>query len=201
MIKYNSRSFFSRAKSSFFDMCSQCKGRLIVISIICIISVITGIVISASMPSIFPADEYIIGFEGAKSSFGAFFSRTFSFTIVMLMIAVTTMTIYSFPISIILLGFRGYLIGFNICALCAGFGVSGLLDAIFIVLPCQLLMMFMLIFFCCFISKQHAVCRKYGGKGGERLRIFLWCFLVLVLINIIETLLLFIFSSKVILVI
>ncbi len=201
MQKYKTKSVFARLKSAFLGQCSQAKGRLIVAVLVAIICFVAGIVICASIPKCFPGDEYLLSCNGVKSGFGAFFSRSFSALLVMGVCFVTTLTPWTMPIAVLVLGFRGYLLGYNICCLCASFGMSGMLNAILIVVPCQLCMLIALTMFFAFISKATACCKKFGKGSVSRLKIFL-CFLaVILIINLIETLLLLLFSAKVILVI
>ena len=201
MQKYKTKSLFARAKDSFLGQCSQAKGRLIVALLVAVICFVAGIVICVSLPEVYPRDEYLLSCSGVKSGFGAFFSRSFSAILVMGVCFVTTLSPWTMPIAVLVLGFRGYLLGYNICCLCAGFGMSGMLHAILIVVPCQLCMLIALTLFFAFISRASSCCKKFGKGSASRLKIFL-CFLaVILIINLIETLLLLMFSAKVILVV
>lgn len=201
MRNYKTRSVVGQFKSSFAQKCSECKWLLIIVLSITLVCFIGGIVVFASSPSCYPGGEYILTFGGVKGGFGAFFSRTLSIVVVMGVSFACSLTVWTTPLAVILLGFRGYLLGFNIAALCAGFGMSGLLDAILIVIPCQLCMLIALVMFLCFTTKASINCKKFGCGGGNRWRTTLCFFIVLLILNLIETLLLLIFSAKVILVI
>lgn len=198
MANYKAKSLFSHFRMSFVSRCSQSKVRLILLSIVVLSCFIAGIIIFASNPYSYPGDEYLLSFEGVGNGFGAFFSRTLSLTVVTGIVFVFSLNKWLFPFGAAVIGFRGYLLGFNISVLCSGFGMSGLLDAIFIVIPCQLCMLAVLVLLFAFLTKARALC-DYGKGGRGRMLLILW--LVLVALNIIETLLLCIFSSKVILVI
>lgn len=201
MQKYKTRSLFSRFKYGFSSQCSQTKGRLIFAIVVVLTCFVAGIIVSASTPNFYPADEYILDFAGAKSGFGAFFSRSFSQVVILSLTFVFSLTIWTMPFAVIVIGFRGYLLGFNICLLCANFGLSGLLDAILIVLPCQLAMLILFTLYFAFITKACQNCRRFGSNGSGRGKLFIIFLFYLIIVNLVETLLLTIFSSKVILVI
>ncbi len=201
MRNYKTRSVVGQFKSSFAQKCSECKWLLIIVLSITLVCFIGGIVVFASTPECYPGGEYILTFAGVRGGFGAFFSRTLSIVVVMGVSFACSLTVWTMPLAVILLGFRGYLLGFNIAALCAGFGMSGLLNAILIVIPCQLCMLAALILFLCFSTKTSIYCKKFGNGGRSRWKTILCFFLVLVILNLIETLLLLTFSAKVILVI
>ena len=200
MQTYKTRSMLSRFKINFSSQVSQTKGRLIVCLAILLLCFVGGIIVCASMPDFYPADEYILSYNGVQSGVGAFFSRAFSTTVVLGVTFVFSLNFITLPFAILLISFRGYLLGFNICALCANFGLSGLLDAILIVLPCQLCMLLCFALYFAFISKASQNCKRYG-TSGSRWKLFFVFLAVLLILNLIETLLLGIFSSQVILVI
>lgn len=199
MVKYKANSLIGRFKTNFVSKCTEAKLRIILISAIVLACFVAGIIIYASSPYFFPGDEYLLSFEGVGNGVGAFFSRIFSLTVVTGLVFVFSLSKWSSFLGIVVIGFRGYLLGFNVSILCATFGMSGLLDAIFIVVPCQLCMLLCFVLMFAFLTKARCLCFNYG-KGG-RGRIVLGFWIALVLLNIIETILLFIFSSKVILVI
>ncbi len=201
MHSYKAKSLFSRFKLGFASQCSQTKGRIIVAAVIVLLCFIAGIIVCASTPDFYPADEYILDFSGVQSGFGAFFSRGFSITVILSVTFVFSLTVWTFPLAVLIIGFRGYLLGFNICVLCANFGLSGLLDAVLIVLPCQLCMLLCFVLYFAFITKACQNCKKFGSSGSGRGKMFLLFLIVLMLLNLVETLLLALFSSKVILVI
>lgn len=193
------RSLVSRFKMSFVSKCSESKGRICLVTAIVLACFVAGIIIYASSPYSYPGDEYLLSFQGAGNGLGAFFSRTFSITVITGFVFVFSLNKWIFPLGVAVIGFRGYLLGFNISALCSCFGLSGVLDAVLIVLPCQLFMLFVFILLFCFLTKARALCYGYGRGSLARMVGLFW--LVLIALNILETLLLFIFSSSVILVI
>lgn len=199
MAKIKTQSKISKLKLDIATKFSENKIRIIILSLIVFACFITGIILYSSNPYYFPGDEYLLSFNGAGNGFSAFFSRTFSLLVVSGLIFVFSLTKWTFPIGVSIIGFRGYLLGFNISALCSSFGMSGLLDAVLIILPIQLCMLLAFIFMFVFFTKARLYACGYGRNN--RLKTFSIFFGILILLNIAETCLLFIFSSNVILVI
>lgn len=200
MQSYKTRSMFSRIRFNISSQFAQTKGRAIIILTIVLLCFIAGIVVFATTPSSFPGDEYLLGYSGVKTGVAAFFSRAFSILIIMGLGYGLSIVVYTMPIAVLIVGFRGYLLGFNLAGLCSGFGLSGIINAILIVLPCQLCMLFLLCVYLAFMSKANSDCRRFGERGS-RLKIFLSFFVLLMLVNLIETVLMCVFSPTVILVI
>lgn len=200
MQSYKTKSMLSRLKMNVSSQFQQTKGRTIITLIIVLLCFIAGIVVFISSPSCFPGDEYLLDYTGVKTGITAFLSRTFSILVVMGLGYGLTIVIFTLPIAVLIIGFRGYLLSFNLSALCAGFGLSGLLDGILIVFPCQISMLFLLSLYVAFISKAHSNCKRFGEKGG-RAKIFAIFFVLLLILNLIETILMCVFAPKIILVI
>lgn len=199
MTNFKSRSLFSRIKMNLTSKCAECKGRIWLISVIVLICFVTGIILFSSSPYSYPGDEYLLSFKGAGDGFGAFFSRTFSITVVTGIIFALSLTKWLFPLGVAVIGFRAYLLGFNVSILCSRFGLSGVIDAVIIVIPCQICMLIGFILLYALLTKSRSLCFGYGR--GNLFKILLSFYLIILLFNLIETILLFIFSSSVILVI
>lgn len=199
MTNFKSKSIFSRFKMNIASKCAECKGRIWLISIIVLLCFVAGIILFSSNPYSYPGDEYLLSYKGAGDGFGAFFSRSFSITIVTGLIFVLSLSKWVFPLGIAVIGFRGYLLGFNISILCSRFGLSGVIDAVFIVIPCQLCMLLGFILLYALLTKSRSLC--FGFGRGNLFKTLLMFYLIIIFINLIETILLFVFSSSVILVI
>lgn len=178
----------------------QTKGRIIIFLVIVLLCFIAGIVVFVTTPNAFPSNEYLLDYTGVKTGITAFLSRSLSILVIMGLCYGLSIVVFTLPIAVLVLGFRGYLLGFNLAALCAGFGLNGIIDAILIVLPCQLCMLILLSVYLAFMSKAHSNCKRFGEKG-RRLKIFIIFCLLLTLVNLVETILMCIFSPTVILVI
>lgn len=179
---------------------AQTKGRTITFLLIVLLCFIAGIVVFVTTSTSFSSSEYLLDYTGVKTGIMAFLSRSLSILVIMALCCGLSIVVFTLPIAVLVIGFRGYLLGFNLAALCAGFGLNGLIDALLIVLPCQLCTLVLLLVYLAFMSKAHANCKRFGEKGS-RLKIFTVFFLLLTLVNLVETILMCIFSPSVILVI
>lgn len=200
MQSYKTRSIFSRIKASVSSQFEQTKWRTIVFLVIVLLCFIAGIVVFVATPNTFPSDEYLLDYTGVKTGITAFLSRLLSILVIMGLCCALSIVVFTLPVAVLILGFRGYLLGFNLAALCAGFGLNGIIDAILIVLPCQFCMLALLSVYLAFITKAHSNCKRFGEKG-RRLKIFMAFFMLLMLVNLVETILMCIFSPSAILVI
>lgn len=143
-------------------------------------------------------DDFKSGFVGSSS---CFFSRTLSLFINVLILFALSFLPILFPLAELLIVYRAYLFGLNFALIFLLYGLGGSLTAIVVILPCQLLTLFALIMFYLIISKINSNCKKFGGTECNRFVFLLVGFLLLVCINLVETLLLYLLNGQVILVI
>ena len=143
-------------------------------------------------------DDFSSGFAASSS---AFFSRTFSLCANVLILSLLAFAPFLFPLSVFLLVYRGYLFGLNFALIFVFYGVGSALSAIIVVLPCQILTLFVLIMFSIVLQRINRNCKRFGGSDCNRLAFVFVVLLLLILINLIETVLLFFLSGTVILVI
>lgn len=144
----------------------------------------------------FSISQYLSGDLGTLD---LFLSRLFSTSICCVIVLVCSTTIYLSPVIFILLTYRAYLVSLNISIIVIVNGLGGIASGLLIVLPCQLLGLIVLAFFCSCAIRRALLKKRYGTtcKIWDK---FLLTFFVLLILNAIETFLLYIFSSKVILV-
>lgn len=144
----------------------------------------------------FSLSQYLSGDLGTLD---LFFSRLFSTSICCVVILICSTTIYLCPIGLILLTYRAYLVSLNISLIVIANGLGGIATGILIVLPCQFLGLVVLAFFLSFAIRRGILKKKYGTtcKIWDK---FLIVYFILLFLNGIETFLLYIFSSKVVLV-
>lgn len=147
----------------------------------------------------FSLSSYLNGNLGTSS---LFYSRLFSSCVVSLMIFVSSSSIFLIPVNIFVVVYRAYLLSLNATIIIIFNGLGGILCTIFIVVPCQLISLFLIIMFCAYAFKFSYIKKRYGICNDFKIwHKFLIFFTLLLIINLIETLLLYIFSSKIILVI
>ncbi len=200
---YKKQTFFSELKYFLLDCLSASKMKLIISSFILFVSLVLGIILAVkynSSASINILHDYgIVDFVGSGIT-TSFFSRLLSIILVMLLLFGCSFTPFLTPLAILILAFRSYLLGFNFCLMLITYGVSGIIISIFVILPCQILLVLLLTFYFYSLNKCSCDRRCYGG-GGERFKIILIFLLVMAIVCLLETLLLLIFNANVIIVI
>lgn len=135
--------------------------------------------------------------NGVAATSATFLSRGVSLMFNALLLVLFSLSKYMFPLAEILFVYRGYLFGVNYALIFVFYGLGGILPAVLVVLPCQILTFCSLLLLYLFLTSPNSSC---GGIFGKKWFIFLLGICLLLLINIIETALLFLFGGKIILV-
>ncbi len=201
---------YQSARGGIKDYIRKHKILLIVLSFVALVSVLTGVFTAIKNADNYSSvwfDNYnIMNFYNSKiGTWELFFNRFGSYLICLGIVFASSFNVLLSPFSIMAIVIRSYLVGLNCCFMFLLFGLSGMLTTIIIILPIQLINVLLLIAFCSLMFVRARNKQKYGSYciGGEKKPFVLFLiFLVLfTLVNVVETLLLFIFSSKIILVI
>lgn len=202
---YKGQSFFSEAKYSISDCFKQNKLKILISVAVLLISLLTGIIIAIKYydaSSVCLSNYGLADFSGGIIS-SSFFSRFFSMLLIMLLLFACCFTTWTFPLAILILAYRTYLLGLNLTLMFILYGIPGMLIAAIIALPCQILIIFILLVYYILLFNNSCSCKHYGGCGGmnSKLKIMLIVLLLLFVCNLFESLLLVIFNVNVILVI
>lgn len=202
---YKKQSFISEVKFFLMDCFVSSKIKILITLFILFVSLVTGIILAVkfnSASSMKLLEDYgIVSFVGSGVT-TSFFSRLLSIVLIMLILFACSYSGFLLPLAVILLAFRTYLLGFNLCLMLLTYGLSGIIISIFIILPCQLLALLGLCFFYFILHKCSCDSKNYGGGGFKaKLKITLFMLLLMVVICLLETLLLLIFNANVIIVI
>lgn len=201
---------YQSARGGIKDYIRKHKILLIVLSFVALVSVLTGVFTAIKNADNYSSvwfDNYnIMNFYNSKiGTWELFFNRFGSYLICLGIVFASSFNVLLSPFSIMAIVIRSYLVGLNCCFMFLLFGLSGMLTTIIIILPIQLINVLLLIAFCSLMFVRARNKQKYGSYciGGEKKPFVLFLiFLVLfTLVNVVETLLLYIFSSKIILVI
>ncbi|MEG1500028.1 MAG: hypothetical protein RR400_03080 [Clostridia bacterium] len=151
-------------------------------------------------------DDYSITefLKGNLGSAEVFFSRFFSYEITLLIGLISYACIFLCPLSFAAIIFRSYLIGLNCTFMIVLCGVGGILASILIIIPCQLAILLAIVFFhlLCIVRAREK--RKFGCVCEKQNNIFLNFLiisLVITVLNLVETIFLCLFTTKIILVI
>lgn len=193
-IKYNISSFLYENK--FF---------IIFLILVLVIGLLTGIFTGIKYCN--GADVYFNDFsvcnfiEGKLGSLSLFFSRMLSYEIVLLILFLSSFNVYLIPINLLIIAYRSYLLGLNLTVIILCYGLGGIFTAILIIFPCQLAILFFMILYSS-SSAQRCICiKRYGKVYKDNILTNLLLFTIIITtINIIETILLSILSSRIILV-
>lgn len=188
-----------------FDLMKESKIKTIILSAIVLIAFLTGIIVAIKTKASYGSlsNLGVVCFEKGGVISSSFFTRLLSMLLIALICFGCSFTDYLFPLAILFLSYRGYLLGINICLIIAVNGIGGIVTAILVVFPCQLIALAVLSLFYLLMSKT---CRDFRAFGGcrvpnQKLKIIVITLIVLIAICLLEALLLAIFSPKVILVI
>lgn len=187
-------------------MLKENRVKLIISFILVFTAICTGVFIAIKSKNAYELgmlqeidlDDFYLGVAASSS---AFFSRTISLLVNVTILSVLSFSVYLFPLAEILFIYRGYLFGLNLALVFIFYGIGGAITGIIVILPCQLLTLFVLIMFYFIFQKINRNCKKFGCTECNRLLYVLIGTLLLIAINLVETFLLFILNGKVILVI
>ena len=199
-------SQMSSLKCKFLDGFKNNKKTCFIIVIVCLIGILTGIFTAINYcngQSLINFNDYSMCkfLSGDLASVDLFFSRFFSYTLVLSIIFLSSVSVYLFPLSLFVLAYRGYLLSLNVSIMIILYGINGIVTGILIIFPIHLLGLIFLSTFACICFKKAVLTKRFGAcnfKVWDKYLIFL---LLLTLLNVVETLLLVVFSSRSILVI
>lgn len=203
---YKSHSFINGLRFSCVKAMKENRIKFIITLILVLIAISAGVFVAikntansslASLQEI-SLDDFASGFVGSSS---AFFSRTLSLIINVLILFGVSFVPFLFPLAEVLIVYRSYLFGLNFALIFLLYGLGGSLTAIVVILPCQLLTLFILIMFYLVLSKINGNCKRYGGTDCNRFLFLLFGLLLLIAVNLVETILLYLLNGQVILVI
>ena len=195
-------SFVSGALSSFRVKISECRLRLILTSVLAILGLFIGIFVAIRLKHenlLEQAGNYgFIDFSVVKvSSLSSFLWRFLSGALILGLLCLFSLTIFIYPIAELILIYRGYLIGLNLVIILISTGLNGLFTAVLIILPCQILTLAILcLFFSVFSKMQAEMCGR-----REKLKVLLVALLSILIVDVLESILLFMFGANIILVI
>ncbi len=191
-------------KYKFIEAFKENRKLTLFLVIFCLIGLLTGIFTAikyANGASLINFNDFSISqfLSGELGSKDLFLSRLFSSTILSIIICFCSFCVYLMPVNLILITYKAYLISLNCSIIIIINGLGGIVTCMLIIIPCQLLSLLVMIIFCAYSCKRAIQKKKYGTtcKIWDK---FIIAYILLLLINLIETLLLYFFSSKIILV-
>lgn len=204
MTKKNKNFTFKQCKDFAFESIKECKIRAIVLLIVMLVSLITGIIIAIKTHSNWGTANGL-GIIDVKTGglTSTFFTRFLSVLFIYLILFGASYISYLFPLAVIILGYRSYLLGLNTCLIIILHGFSGAILSMLIALPCQLLVLFTLAVFYILLCKTTKDYKCFGGSRikNQKMLICLSALIILFALCVVESILLLIFNAKIILII
>lgn len=205
MQSYSRINKFSNIGFATKSFLSQNKFQLFCLIFFAVLGLLTGILtaiktgVSQSTSNDYNLSIYC---DGSLFSFDVFFKRMLSHTCVLAVLSISSFTIFLVPVSYLIHIYRMYLVGFNCTLLIILFSFSGIFTSIVIILPCQIAITVVFMIYLCFMTKRAIKKRKFGYCDSPKfLKLFFIFLVIMIVLNLIETLLLILLSAKVILVI
>ena len=203
---YRVQSFTRGLQFSCMSTIKQNKGKLVLTFLLVLVAIFTGVFVAIKANSNFNLgclQEINVGdfYSGFVASSSAFLTRCLSLFVNVLILSLLSLTPFLFPLAEILFVYRGYLFGLNFALLFIFYGFGGMFTAIVVVLPCQLATIFALILFYLIFSKECFNSHKFGHCDFNKFLFIILALVILLALNLVETLLLFLLNGKVILVI
>ncbi len=207
MVKsYKSHSFFNGLRFSCVNAVKANKGKIFLSFVLVLVALFTGVFVAVKFNNSYELcrlQEISIDnfYSGFTASSGAFLSRSLSLIVNGLILVGLSFAPFLLPLAEVLFVYRGYLFGLNFALIFIFYGLGGAITGIVVILPCQLATLFVMIMFYVVFCRMNTNCKRFGHSECNRF-VFVLAFLVLLLvINLAETLLLWVLNGKVIMVI
>ncbi len=207
MVKsYKMHSFINGLKFSCIKALRENRLKIFLSIIISLVAIFTGVFVaikSNNNCTLSQLREICLGdfYDGIVGTSSAFMSRTISLLINITLLSLVAFCKPLFPLAGVLFAYRGYLFGVNFALVFIFYGIGSMVTAIVVILPCQLLTLFLMILFYVVFLKINCNCKKFGKCDCNRLLYFFLGAVALFAINVIETLLLFVLKGSILFVI
>lgn len=207
MVKsYKAHSFFNGLRFSCGNAIKENKVKIFVSLALVLVAIFTGVFIAIKCHRTYELgrlreislNDFYMGIAASSS---AFFSRSISLVVNVLILTGLSFSPFLLPLAQVLFVYRGYLFGLNFALVFIFYGIGGAITGIIVILPCQIATLFVLIMFFVIFQKINRNCRRFGGAECNRFLFVVLGIVLLLLLNLIETILLCVLSGKVIMVI
>lgn len=158
----------STARIELAEHFSRLKWWYILLAVFCIFGIIIGLITGFTIApdatvSKIPDSILLKYIEGNVSIFGAFFSRFFSILAMLGIIFLSNCKPFLCIVNCIFLVYRGFVVGATASLLIILFNVGGILNVIFIVIPCHLTILLMLVSWSVICMSYNFATKDYGG--------------------------------------
>ena len=206
MINYNKVGKFSQIKYALLQFYSKNKLKIIFLIFLIVLFLLTGVFTALKISDIEKALKSTeFSFEAITNGniydFSFFIKRYLSILFVMFLLFIFSLNKFISIFGFVLIGYRAFLITLNCTLIIRYVGIGGIINAIVIILPCQILyLLLMSLFFIilCLIQKEKKMCGKANPNYSK-------CALLTILasfiVNVLELFLLIMFKATTILII
>lgn len=206
MVNYNGQAKWVAIKYTVVEFWRKNKFLLILLGGLILIALLTGVFTSIKLYNLdndIDLTDYSVKtmVDGSIYSFSYFLLRLLSCLIIIGLLLLFSLNKFMYFLGVSLIVYRTYLITLNCTFIIIKYGVGGILNAILIILPCQLLFLFLItILFVLFIDmfKQKKEC---GSVDSGYYKLILYLLLLLLVIDLVEIILLVVFKPTTILII
>ena len=170
------------------------KWKIILYSVIIFIALLTGIIIAikTSKESVYLEKYNLLDF-----GYG-FWGRLFSTLFVTMVCFGSSFLPWLFPLALIIIGYRAYLLGIALCWIIICNSFMGVIFALFVILPCQLAVLAVITLLYLMLCKQR---KEFCLDGRKRWVLLLIAVIILIALCVVESILFSLFSPDIILVI
>lgn len=204
MTKRNKNFTFLGCKNFILDSIKSCKLKTLILFIVLFVTFLTGIIVAIKTKSDWGTAGGL-GIIDAKTGglTSTFFTRLMSMLFVLLILFGSSYFSFLFPIAIIVLAYRSYLLGLNACLIIILHGFSGALISILIAFPCQFIVLIALALFYLLLcqTRKDYVCFGISRINNQKLIICLSTLVILIALCVVESIILLLFSARIILII
>lgn len=205
MTTKNKKRIFKDVSNFVLETIKDCKLKTIIVFTVSIIALLTGIIVAIRTHNNYTIsnDFGVVDITSNSVSVSTFFTRLLSMCLVFLVLFGSAYNRYTFIIGIVFLAYRAYLLGLNVCLMIVFYGFSGVVVSVIVAFPCQLITLAILGIFFILMSKTFVDYRAFGGcrTPRQKTKLVVITLILLLSICIIESILLTLFSAKIILVI
>ena len=198
---------FASFKYQTIDFLYRHKLKIYLCLFFLVLGILTGVftalkMFNADSSELFDAFNITTSISEIEGLSANFFGRLISCEIVSILLLAFSQTVFTSVFGYCLITYRAFLVSINCVSLVIVYSFGGILKSLLIILPCQLIMLFALCMYFCYNNYLCTERKKYKNiKIKDFLSPFLIVSAVLVIVNLVETVLLFVFQSNVILVI
>ena len=204
MTKRNKNFTFLSYKNFILDSIKSCKVKTLVLFIVMLITFLTGIIVAIKTKSDWGTAGGL-GIIDAKtgSLTSTFFTRLMSMFFIFLVLFGSSYFPFLFPVAVIMIAYRSYLLGLNACLIIILHGFSGALISILIAFPCQLVAIAILALFYLLLCQTIKDFHCFGGSiiSNQKMLICLATIVILIALCVVESILLLLFNARIVLII